>query len=37
MDEETRGQVEVGGTVEERHGSDPYEGEAPRDFSGFEL
>lgn len=24
-------------TVEERHGRDPYEGEGPRDFSGFEL
>ncbi len=29
--------MEVGDTVEERHGSDPYEGEAPRDFSGFGL
>lgn len=27
----------VGGTVPERHGRDPYEVEAPRDFSGFEL
>ena len=29
--------MEVGDTVEERHGSDSYEGEAPRDSSGFEL
>jgi len=30
-------EIQVGGTVPERHGRDPYEGEQPRDFSGFGL
>lgn len=30
-------EVYVDASCEERHGRDPYEGEAPRDFSGFEL